>query len=128
MKCLWIVLFVYLSLLNSVLNQCNPRDLLIKYEGKKECMYLDSLGKKTIGIGFYLYQKGAREIISKIGADYDAIVNKGSTRIHSSCNCSSTPKGCLTETQINALFEITIKDAVDCANQIGNFCCNVQMF
>jgi lysozyme len=48
--------------------------LLKKHEGERLRVYLDSLGIRTIGVGFNLEQIGARMIISRLGADFDALI------------------------------------------------------
>lgn len=49
------------------------RPLLIKHEGWRTRVYKDSLGIKTIGVGFNLEQAGAKELCQQVGADYDAL-------------------------------------------------------
>ena len=49
--------------------------LLIRHEGKRLHVYPDSLGIKTIGVGFNLEQPGAQSMIQKAGANYTALLN-----------------------------------------------------
>lgn len=51
------------------------RHILIKHEGREMRVYKDSLGIPTIGSGYNLTQPGARETITQIGADYDALLS-----------------------------------------------------
>lgn len=48
--------------------------LLIKHEGKRLRRYRDTLGIWTIGVGLNLEQAGAREMVARVGADYDALL------------------------------------------------------
>ena len=63
-------------------------------EGKEACVYKDSLGYKTIGIGFNMERSGARSVFSGCGADFDA--------------CYSGSK-CLSDSQISCLFQYDLK-------------------
>lgn len=60
-------------------------------EGCRSQVYLDTQGIPTVGIGFNLERPDAREIITKIGADYDAV-----------CNGAA-----LSQDQIRALFDLS---------------------
>lgn len=42
-------------------------------EGTRPCVYIDTMGHPTIGIGFNLDRSDARSICSKYGINYDAI-------------------------------------------------------
>jgi lysozyme len=55
-----------------LIDACIP--VLSDHEGRDLHVYPDSLGIKTIGVGFNLEQPGARETIEKMGADYDALL------------------------------------------------------
>jgi len=44
-------------------------------EGTYECVYTDSLGNPTIGIGFNLNKSGAQAIIAGLGLDYSSVVS-----------------------------------------------------
>ena len=48
--------------------------LIKKHEGHKNHVYLDSLGKKTIGIGFNLTRPDAPAILKSVGADYNKVI------------------------------------------------------
>ncbi len=87
-------------------------------------MYLDIKGIKTIGVGFNLENSNAKNEIRKIGANYDKIVNGIATYISSKCQCDQVY--CLTNSQIQSIFSYTLESSIACANQIGNYCCNVQ--
>ena len=46
------------------------RNLVAKHEGDKLCVYVDTTGHKTIGIGYNLDQNGARQmILNNFGPD-----------------------------------------------------------
>jgi len=47
--------------------------MIAESEGNKPCMYKDTLGHPTIGIGFNLDRSDAREKITSVGADYDNV-------------------------------------------------------
>ena len=65
------------------------QDFVAWAEGKKACVYKDSKGIPTVGIGFNMQRSDARSIFSKYGIDYDAVLSG---------------KKCLTESQISSLF------------------------
>ena len=50
-------------------------DLVAEAEGKVPCVYYDSLGIPTIGIGFNLQRGDARDLLAELGLDYDAVLN-----------------------------------------------------
>lgn len=50
------------------------RPVLIKHEGYELHVYPDSLGNPTIGIGVNLAAAGAKALVEKSGADYDALL------------------------------------------------------
>ena len=49
------------------------RNLVAKHEGDKLCVYVDTTGHKTIGIGYNLDQNGAKQMIESVGANFDDI-------------------------------------------------------
>ncbi|CAI2381204.1 unnamed protein product [Moneuplotes crassus] len=65
------------------------RDMVAWAEGNKLCMYRDSLGIPTIGIGFNLQRGDARKLVTNVGANFDRVL-AGSE--------------CLTQVQVNNLF------------------------
>ena len=73
-------------------------DMVAWAEGKKACVYKDSLGIPTIGIGFNLKRSDARSVCSRCGVDYDAIYS-GSK--------------CLSDSQISCLFNYDLSWAQD---------------
>lgn len=79
---------------------CNSYEREKLNEGYKTCVYKDSLGIPTIGVGFNLRKFGAKSEIESVGADYDKVLN-GSE--------------CLTDSQIERLFEKDMDSAVSCA-------------
>ncbi len=49
--------------------------MVAQAEGKRSCVYIDTMGHPTIGIGFNLDRSDAPSICSKFGIDYTAIRN-----------------------------------------------------
>lgn len=52
---------------------CDPKPMIMRHEGKKECVYLDTKGIKTIGVGFNMQNKEAPAVFASIGADYNSL-------------------------------------------------------
>ena len=46
---------------------CDARALIWRHEGKRRCVYTDTMGHPTIGIGYNLDNAGARDELKKIG-------------------------------------------------------------
>lgn len=94
---------------------CDGRNLIAKHEGKKDCVYIDTRGHPTVGIGFNLDASGAKAAIAAVGADYDSI---------------RSGKTCLTDAQVMQLFEPSYQSAVTEASSdvssYGSLCCDVQ--
>lgn len=94
---------------------CDARSLITKHEGKRSCVYTDTMGHPTVGIGYNLDNSNARQAIAAIGADYD--------KVRSGAQC-------LTDTQIMKLFEPAYQGAVHEAERVvssfSELCCNVQ--
>mmetsp|Transcript_25497 Transcript_25497/g.25285 ORF Transcript_25497/g.25285 Transcript_25497/m.25285 type:complete len:189 (-) Transcript_25497:35-601(-) len=65
-------------------------DMIAWAEGKRSCVYKDSLGIPTIGIGFNLQRGDARKLITNVGANFDQIL---------------AGTQCLSDTQISSLFK-----------------------
>lgn len=91
-------------------------EFITKNEGKRNIVYLDSLGIKTIGVGFNLTRPDARDKITNVGADYDQVLS-GSQQ--------------LTDDQINTLLSQDIANVVSDLNtifgDITSFPDNVQL-
>eukprot|EP00294_Goniomonas_avonlea_P009832 CAMPEP_0114560320 /NCGR_PEP_ID=MMETSP0114-20121206/11396_1 /TAXON_ID=31324 /ORGANISM="Goniomonas sp, Strain m" /LENGTH=220 /DNA_ID=CAMNT_0001745857 /DNA_START=8 /DNA_END=668 /DNA_ORIENTATION=- len=91
------------------------RDLIRKHEGSRPCVYVDTTGHHTIGVGFNLETSNARHDIESIGANFDEIYSG---------------KKCLTEHQIDKLFTISLDAATSGARQAvsgySGLCSNVQ--
>jgi GH24 family phage-related lysozyme (muramidase) len=89
--------------------------LITGHEGKKSCVYKDSRGIPTIGIGFNLKVGGAKLAISNVGADYDKVLSGAQ---------------CLSDSQIMQLFEPSYEAAVYGAKGVvssfNSLCCEVQ--
>jgi GH24 family phage-related lysozyme (muramidase) len=78
-----LVLFVFTILAFQNLYQveaatCRPclniNTMLTNNEGKRRCVYKDSLGIPTIGIGFNLKRSDARLLISRLGLKFEDVV------------------------------------------------------
>lgn len=108
--------------------KCDPKPMIKRHEGEKPCVYLDTKGIKTIGVGYNMRNKDAPEVFQRIGADYKKFINGPVTKSTVKCNCSSVP--CLKEEQIDQLLDISLKVAiVDARRVISTFdslCCPVQ--
>ena len=89
---------------------CDPKPMIMRHEGKKECVYLDTKGIKTIGVGFNMQNKEAPAVFASIGADYNKFISGPVTKWSAPCNCSTVP--CLTEGQIEELLDISLKTAI----------------
>ena len=76
---------------------CNARSMIANHEGKRKCVYKDSRGIPTIGIGYNLNNPGARAALAAVGANYDSIMSGAS---------------CLTDAQVMELFEPSYQSAV----------------
>lgn len=80
---------------------CNSYEREKLNEGYRPCVYKDSMGIPTIGVGFNLEKFGARQEIESVGADYGKVIN-GSQ--------------CLTDSQIRQLFDRDMSSAVSCVS------------
>lgn len=49
------------------------QNMVAQAEGNKPCMYVDTAGHPTIGIGFNLDRGDARSIITSLGLNYDNV-------------------------------------------------------
>lgn len=94
---------------------CDARSIIANHEGKRSCVYIDTMGHPTVGIGYNLDNPGAPQAIAAVGANY-ADVRSG--------------KQCLTDSQIMKLFEPSYQSAVAGARRAvscyDKLCCNVQ--
>jgi GH24 family phage-related lysozyme (muramidase) len=94
---------------------CDARALITKHEGSKSCVYTDTMGHPTVGIGYNLDLGSAPAALAKCGADYSKV--RAGTQ-------------CLTSTQIQCLFTPSYNTAVSGAQQLvssyNSLCCNVQ--
>lgn len=116
------------SLAVDTVTACDPKPLIYDNEGCKECVYLDTRGIKTIGIGFNLQRSDAQSILASVGANYSAIVNGPVTATKTPCNCGKVT--CLTQDQIDKIFQITVEGASNDAQSLvatfASLCCPVQ--
>jgi len=94
---------------------CDARSLIAAHEGKRLCVYKDTMGHPTIGIGYNLDNPGAPAAIAAVGADYDAV---------------RSGQQCLTDSQVMQLFEPSYQSAVSGAKRavssFNSLCCGVQ--
>lgn len=84
------------------MNMDELKKMLIRHEGYKTNMYLDSRKIPTIGVGFNLQRKDAPKLLSQIGLDYNKVV-RGQQK--------------LTSEQIDTLLEHDMKTAITYASQ-----------
>lgn len=56
------------------MNRKQLTDYIVFHEGRESAVYLDSEGIATIGVGFNLMRRDAREKIAALGLDYDAVL------------------------------------------------------
>ena len=80
--------------------ECNSYDREKLNEGYKTCVYKDSMGIPTIGVGFNLKKFGAKSEIEAVGANYDNVLSG---------------KECLSGSQIERLFNEDMDTANACA-------------
>lgn len=127
--------FLSLALLIAFLHgfraeQCDPKPLIIRHEGKKACVYLDTHKPplKTIGVGYNMQTGRAPGDFKTIKADYEKFMKGPVTKWNAPCNCSSVP--CLKEEQIEQLLGISLKTAIEDAQNViptfSSLCCPVQ--
>lgn len=81
---------------------CNSYDVEIQNEGYHHKVYQDMKNSPKIGVGFNLAKAGAKEKIAKVGANYNAILNGTQYLIAA---------------QIEALFNMDMTEAVECAEK-----------
>jgi len=92
---------------NNTLTYDDIQKFIVKHEGYRNKVYLDSLGIPTIGIGFNLLRPDAKIILNRMGLDYNSVLN-GST--------------ILTDDQVKEIFQICLKIAyTDVKNYIPKF-------
>eukprot|EP00828_Plagiopyla_frontata_P030979 TRINITY_DN407_c0_g1_i12.p2 TRINITY_DN407_c0_g1~~TRINITY_DN407_c0_g1_i12.p2 ORF type:complete len:234 (+),score=30.68 TRINITY_DN407_c0_g1_i12:2-703(+) len=84
-------------------------------EGSRSCMYYDTMGNPTIGIGYNLNNGDASQMCSECGIPYEE---------------ARSGKYCLSQTQINCLFQPSLDSAINCAkgtlSNYYNLCENAQ--
>ena len=94
------LLLIFALVAVSYAGTCNSYEREKLNEKSKPCVYKDSKGNPTVGVGFNLNKAGARGEIEGVGADYDAVLN-GSQ--------------CLDDGQIEKLFNKDMNEANSCA-------------
>lgn len=72
------------------------------HEGRRATAYPDTMGNMTVGVGFNLERPDARQLISQVGANYDEVLAQRQS---------------LTDQQIDRLFDITLNEAFQSAQQ-----------
>lgn len=80
------------NLLGLGAGKCSCKDIqsmVAENEGSRSCVYKDSLGIPTIGIGFNLQRGDAKSILSGLGLDYNKVLSG---------------KQCLSQAQITSVF------------------------
>jgi len=77
--------------------------LIRKHEGVEYIAYDDSMGLRTIGVGFNLTKEGAKTRINALGLDYDDVYSGQFT---------------LTDTHVSALFKVDLQDAIESAETL----------
>ena len=94
----------------------------------KECMYIDSQGRKAIGVDFNLEETDAKGILTNFGLDYDKIVRGATTDINTPCACNEIQ--CLNNSQIENIFEESIANAIATVKRVipafQSLCCTVR--
>jgi lysozyme len=83
------------------------QDLIEQHEGRRKSMYLDSKGIMTVGVGFNLEEKSARQRIESLGVDYDDL-------------CAMRTS--LTDAQIDELFSDDLDTGIaDAVSRVPDF-------
>ena len=103
---------------SSTMDQCmaSLKPMLIAHEGYEKCVYTDTTGHKTIGVGFNLEAGAARKIAAGAGvSDFDAIYSG---------------KACMTAEQIDKVLDATIANAVKESKRVipkfDLLCCRIK--
>lgn len=109
--------------------ECDPKSTIIKHEKKKLCVYKDTKGIKTIGVGYNMQNKDASEVFQnlKIKHDYNKFMKGDVTPSNDPCDCDKVP--CLDNDEINVLLDVSLKTAIKDARDLVSFdklCCPVQ--
>jgi len=81
---------------DTVLSYKEIYDFIKDHEGYYNKVYIDSVGKPTIGIGLNLKRPEARDFIAQVGANYNRVLTGEET---------------LTDKQVNELFNLCLKVA-----------------
>ena len=77
------------------------------WEGRRNRVYVDSKGNRTIGVGFNLERPDARAKIEALGLNFDDVLSGRQT---------------LTDAQINTLFRADVENCTrDAKRLVGNF-------
>ncbi len=80
--------------------ECDSYDREKLNEGYRTCVYKDSMGHPTVGVGFNLDKFGAKGELASVGADYNKVLNGTE---------------CLTDSQIEQLFNKDMDSAKGCS-------------
>ena len=100
---LYFLVFMFLlANCDALSGRCNSYTQEQLNEGYSKCVYKDSLGIPTIGVGFNLMKGTARSQLRSVNADYDDVLSGSS---------------CLSDYQIRRLFTQDMAEAVNCAEK-----------
>ena len=61
---------------------CDASSIIRGHEGTRKCVYVDTTGHHTIGVGYNLDQAGARAMITSVGADFDKVIISYKALVH----------------------------------------------
>lgn len=95
-----LILSLVLCLLATPSYEITAAQLIPINEGTRSCMYHDTMGNPTIGIGYNLNDGDASKMCSECGIPYEE---------------AREGKYCLSQTQIMCLFKPSLDSAIDCA-------------
>ena len=103
------------SSMTSLVGSCDASSMIKRHEGVRDCVYVDTTGHKTIGVGYNLDASGARTAVESCGINYDDIYSG---------------KTCLSSSQVDCLLSFSLKAAESGAradvSSYDSLCCNVQ--
>jgi len=79
------------------------RDYIVSNEGWRNTSYADSVGIRTVGVGFNLERPDAQTLIEQMGLNFQAVVNGTQS---------------LTDAQVDILLQISMNEAVSGARSL----------
>lgn len=124
----------------SLAQSCDASSMIKRHEGVRDCVYVDTTGHKTIGVGYNLDQSGARTAVESCGVSvaddrqttaYNLKVWAELTRVEQiNFDDIYSGKTCLTSSQVDCLLSFSLKAAESGArsdvSSYDGLCCNVQ--